>query len=172
MLWFGADNNNALQLLLKPVLSFSNLFVFPDVMHELNLTDGSFSAETTDPTVNSTNPLVNSSTIVSSIYLSGLASMCKLPRKSIRVKVSKCLKENIFTEMKKSNYYWKIYLSPRKTLMLDCYYTLTLFSFCMHRKKIQSVKDLVVKVSYRCSKEVKVVGQPFVWGRSSPLYTG
>lgn len=50
MLRFGADNNNVLQLLLKPVLPFSNLFVFPNVMHELNLTDGSFSAETTTTT--------------------------------------------------------------------------------------------------------------------------
>lgn len=52
VLRFGADNNNVLQLLLQPVLSFSDLFVFPNVMHELNLTDGSFPAETTTTTVN------------------------------------------------------------------------------------------------------------------------
>lgn len=37
---FGTGDNNVLQLLLKPVLSLSHLFVFLYIMHELHLTDG------------------------------------------------------------------------------------------------------------------------------------
>lgn len=46
MLWFRAGHNNSLQLFLKPILSFSYLFVFSDIVHKLHLTDSPLSAQT------------------------------------------------------------------------------------------------------------------------------
>lgn len=112
---------------------------------------------------------VSSAALESSVYLSGLASMCKLLRKSIRVKVSKWLKENIFTEMKPgwlenavvSSWNAEAGLLPRPYLI-----------FLLYLQGNEDKPSRILLKKCRRDKEVKVVGQSFVWGRSSSLYTG
>lgn len=98
--------------------------------------------------------LVNSSTIKSSIYLSGLASMCKVLRKSTRVKVSKCLKENILTKTNPVKLWLEKVFDSIKTLTSDYCSILTLFSNRVWRTKRQTVEDFVEKEWYWYGKEV------------------
>lgn len=114
---------------------------------------------------------VNSFMIKSSIYLSDLASICKLLRKSTRAKVLKCLKKNIFTKMNPVKLWLRKGVRlPLKHWCLTIVPSLPYFPTVCGRQKDKPLKILLKKSSIGAAK--KLVGQPFVWGRSSPLYTG